>query len=84
MQKNRPDIQPGLILYRKELYLKFALRLMLTFIAFGKLHNSLFCKFYLFLRTNLFLGNLPIKLQDRKSTRLNSSHTDISRMPSSA
>ena len=25
-----------------------------------------------------------IKIQDRKSTRLNSSHTDISRMPSSA
>ena len=27
---------------------------------------------------------LTIKYQDRKSTRLNSSHTDISRMPSSA
>ena len=26
----------------------------------------------------------PIILRDRKSTRLNSSHTDISRMPSSA
>ena len=30
----------------------------------------------------LFLGHLII--EDRKSTRLNSSHTDISRMPSSA
>ena len=26
----------------------------------------------------------PIEFPDRKSTRLNSSHTDISRMPSSA
>ena len=34
----------------------------------------------------LLQGCLPyyIDLQDRKSTRLNSSHTDISRMPSSA
>ena len=30
-----------------------------------------------------FLSSLP-KKEDRKSTRLNSSHTDISRMPSSA
>ena len=31
------------------------------------------------------VANLPVKLYpDRKSTRLNSSHTDISRMPSSA
>ena len=29
------------------------------------------------------LAKLPIEV-DRKSTRLNSSHTDISRMPSSA
>ena len=29
-------------------------------------------------------GNKPTKIIDRKSTRLNSSHTDISRMPSSA
>ena len=28
--------------------------------------------------------NLPLNKIDRKSTRLNSSHTDISRMPSSA
>ena len=27
---------------------------------------------------------VPLELTDRKSTRLNSSHTDISRMPSSA
>ena len=38
---------------------------------------------------NFMLRHIPIillveKLQDRKSTRLNSSHTDISRMPSSA
>ena len=39
---------------------------------------------------NLDLGNYGIaknwffKILDRKSTRLNSSHTDISRMPSSA
>ena len=32
---------------------------------------------------SFFLWNLP-KWRDRKSTRLNSSHTDISRMPSSA
>jgi hypothetical protein len=31
----------------------------------------------------LLVGSLPF-LIDRKSTRLNSSHTDISRMPSSA
>ena len=33
-----------------------------------------------------FFGNLATRLvlTDRKSTRLNSSHTDISRMPSSA
>ena len=30
------------------------------------------------------LGNVNISGKDRKSTRLNSSHTDISRMPSSA
>ena len=30
------------------------------------------------------LANARIELADRKSTRLNSSHTDISRMPSSA
>ena len=30
---------------------------------------------------NIYIGRQP---QDRKSTRLNSSHTDISRMPSSA
>ena len=30
------------------------------------------------------LGGKPEKAKDRKSTRLNSSHTDISRMPSSA
>ena len=29
-------------------------------------------------------NNIPKNLVDRKSTRLNSSHTDISRMPSSA
>ena len=29
-------------------------------------------------------NELEEKLKDRKSTRLNSSHTDISRMPSSA
>ena len=29
-------------------------------------------------------GCMPTKALDRKSTRLNSSHTDISRMPSSA
>mgnify|MGYP003343809796 CR=1 FL=1 len=29
-------------------------------------------------------GSLGVVLGDRKSTRLNSSHTDISRMPSSA
>ena len=28
--------------------------------------------------------NVELKIRDRKSTRLNSSHTDISRMPSSA
>ena len=33
-------------------------------------------------KTQLNLKVMPI--QDRKSTRLNSSHTDISRMPSSA
>ena len=33
-------------------------------------------------RRGIFL--LSVKGQDRKSTRLNSSHTDISRMPSSA
>ena len=32
----------------------------------------------------LNLKQLIMRLQDRKSTRLNSSHTDISRMPSSA
>ena len=30
------------------------------------------------------LGNVENKVSDRKSTRLNSSHTDSSRMPSSA
>ena len=29
-------------------------------------------------------GSIPVYITDRKSTRLNSSHTDISRMPSSA
>ena len=29
-------------------------------------------------------GKVPDEPEDRKSTRLNSSHTDISRMPSSA
>jgi hypothetical protein len=29
-------------------------------------------------------GEIELNTQDRKSTRLNSSHTDISRMPSSA
>ena len=32
----------------------------------------------------LALRTLPALVVDRKSTRLNSSHTDISRMPSSA
>ena len=32
--------------------------------------------------TTIFGG--PARIKDRKSTRLNSSHTDISRMPSSA
>ena len=32
---------------------------------------------------NILLKN-KVLLEDRKSTRLNSSHTDISRMPSSA
>ena len=40
-------------------------------------------------KKNLVLANLVRKMsfrgkKDRKSTRLNSSHTDISRMPSSA
>ena len=30
------------------------------------------------------VGNATLATKDRKSTRLNSSHTDISRMPSSA
>ena len=37
----------------------------------------------LFLIGSCFSENIGAKL-DRKSTRLNSSHTDISRMPSSA
>ena len=36
------------------------------------------------LTTNQVLQNLKDAISDRKSTRLNSSHTDISRMPSSA
>ena len=34
--------------------------------------------------SNADLKRLIVPLLDRKSTRLNSSHTDISRMPSSA
>ena len=33
---------------------------------------------------NIKTGKLNSNAEDRKSTRLNSSHTDISRMPSSA
>ena len=39
--------------------------------------------FYAF-TTRLALDIQTLQAQDRKSTRLNSSHTDISRMPSSA
>ena len=35
-------------------------------------------------RYNTWTGELLLRTEDRKSTRLNSSHTDISRMPSSA
>ena len=35
-------------------------------------------------RAGLLEFNIPKDFGDRKSTRLNSSHTDISRMPSSA
>ena len=37
-------------------------------------------------RPAMYIGDIGVKglHQDRKSTRLNSSHTDISRMPSSA
>ena len=35
-------------------------------------------------RTEVIANNLANVNTDRKSTRLNSSHTDISRMPSSA
>ena len=34
--------------------------------------------------TSTVLSCVPVSMADRKSTRLNSSHTDISRMPSSA
>ena len=48
-----------------------------------------FWALYLLLATVLIVKlrkmfSLPVLLTDRKSTRLNSSHTDISRMPSSA
>ena len=36
------------------------------------------------LRTNSGWGHELVQERDRKSTRLDSSHTDISRMPSSA
>ena len=32
----------------------------------------------------IFIGGLALKSSDRKSTRLNSSHSSVSRMPSSA
>ena len=34
--------------------------------------------------SNLYVLHFPKGIQDRKSTRLNSSHTTVSRMPSSA
>ena len=36
------------------------------------------------LGAKIIIGHDPVNIRDRKSTRLNSSHTDISRMPSSA
>ena len=39
---------------------------------------------YVFLKENLNYKAASLRRVDRKSTRLNSSHTDISRMPSSA
>ena len=51
---------------------------MLTFLVLGL--------FGMKLRPNTagYIGSLSLAVTDRKSTRLNSSHTDISRMPSSA
>ena len=40
--------------------------------------------FILMVASTVILANLLVDILDRKSTRLNSSHTDISRMPSSA
>ena len=48
------------------------------FLAFSNRKQDISCD----LQVEAFLDHL--KNQDRKSTRLNSSHTDISRMPSSA
>ena len=90
-KKNQEYFEKNLSRYVKDLFIK------LKFIFFGinrdgalPDHNSNFDNsIRISLIFSKFLFNLSIILSvfvllDRKSTRLNSSHTDISRMPSSA
>ena len=52
-------------------------------VVFGKRETDLGTE-YIIASESVAIDSLNFELIDRKSTRLNSSHTDISRMPSSA
>ena len=51
---------------------------------FWKARMTSFIKTFDFDMWNIFINAFDLKLRDRKSTRLNSSHSGESRMPSSA
>ena len=64
-----------------KLYISF-LQVLASFLTFHVTWPGLLLSAMSWIKGTLFLD--VVQLPDRKSTRLNSSHTDISRMPSSA